>query len=176
MPAVQTKDFGRPSLPSKLVHTIEISCTSTLDSCGVLTLVWTAGCVGWLSAHALLWAFWSWKEDTDQLHSKAAIWKWRGEGERTFMIFSWMIITDVYPQLKIDQRVFISPSKRKLEINIVQSNFHIEITPRFAISQLVISSFIWHTLKRSRKLWQSGHPGSIEGNCADTAGGLEREA
>ncbi|KAG2355061.1 P-loop containing nucleoside triphosphate hydrolase protein [Suillus spraguei] len=28
-----------------------------------------------------------------------------------------------------DQRVFISPSKRKLEINIVQSNFHIEITP-----------------------------------------------
>ncbi|KAG1771162.1 P-loop containing nucleoside triphosphate hydrolase protein [Suillus placidus] len=32
-------------------------------------------------------------------------------------------------KLKIDQRVFISPSKRKLEINIVQSNFHIEITP-----------------------------------------------
>ncbi|KAG1816623.1 P-loop containing nucleoside triphosphate hydrolase protein [Suillus variegatus] len=32
-------------------------------------------------------------------------------------------------KLKIDQRVFISPSKRKLEINVVQSNFHIEITP-----------------------------------------------
>ncbi|KAG5718981.1 Replication factor C subunit 5 [Termitomyces sp. T112] len=32
-------------------------------------------------------------------------------------------------KLKIDQRVFLSPSKRKLEINIVQSNFHIEITP-----------------------------------------------
>lgn len=33
-------------------------------------------------------------------------------------------------QLKIDQRVFMTPSKRKLDVNIVQSNFHIEITPR----------------------------------------------
>jgi len=32
-------------------------------------------------------------------------------------------------KLKIDQRVFLSPSKRKLEINLVQSNYHIEITP-----------------------------------------------
>ncbi|RDB25920.1 Replication factor C subunit 5 [Hypsizygus marmoreus] len=32
-------------------------------------------------------------------------------------------------KLKIDQRVFLSPSKRKLEVNIVQSNFHLEITP-----------------------------------------------
>ncbi|KZP22807.1 P-loop containing nucleoside triphosphate hydrolase protein [Athelia psychrophila] len=32
-------------------------------------------------------------------------------------------------KLKIDQRVFLSPSKRKLEVNIVQSNYHIEITP-----------------------------------------------
>lgn len=32
-------------------------------------------------------------------------------------------------KLKIDQRVFLSPSKRKIEVNIVQSNFHIEITP-----------------------------------------------
>ncbi|KIM68981.1 hypothetical protein SCLCIDRAFT_1208393 [Scleroderma citrinum Foug A] len=32
-------------------------------------------------------------------------------------------------KLKIDQRVFISPSRRKLEINLVQSNYHIEITP-----------------------------------------------
>ena len=49
---------------------------------------------------------------------------------------------DMYPQLKIDQRVFISPSKRKLEINVVQSNYHIEITPRSAISQRVIFLFI----------------------------------
>ena len=33
-------------------------------------------------------------------------------------------------QLKIDQRVFLTPTKRKLDVNIVQSNFHIEITPR----------------------------------------------
>ncbi|KAF8338390.1 P-loop containing nucleoside triphosphate hydrolase protein [Amanita rubescens] len=32
-------------------------------------------------------------------------------------------------KLKIDQRIFLSPSKRKLEINLVQSNYHIEITP-----------------------------------------------
>ncbi|KAF9533901.1 P-loop containing nucleoside triphosphate hydrolase protein [Crepidotus variabilis] len=32
-------------------------------------------------------------------------------------------------KLKIDQRVFLTPSKRKIEINLVQSNFHIEITP-----------------------------------------------
>ncbi|TIB72211.1 DNA clamp loader, partial [Wallemia mellicola] len=32
-------------------------------------------------------------------------------------------------QLKIDQRVFLTPSNRKLDVNIVQSNYHIEITP-----------------------------------------------
>ncbi|KAG8937331.1 Replication factor C (RF-C) subunit [Tulasnella sp. 418] len=32
-------------------------------------------------------------------------------------------------KLKIDQRVFMTPSKRKLDVNVVQSNFHIEITP-----------------------------------------------
>jgi replication factor C subunit 3/5 len=31
--------------------------------------------------------------------------------------------------LKIDQRVFLTPSKRKLDVNVVQSNFHIELTP-----------------------------------------------
>ncbi|SJL09838.1 probable RFC5-DNA replication factor C, 40 KD subunit [Armillaria ostoyae] len=32
-------------------------------------------------------------------------------------------------KLKIDQRVFLTPSRRKVEVNLVQSNFHIEITP-----------------------------------------------
>ncbi|OBZ72352.1 Replication factor C subunit 5 [Grifola frondosa] len=32
-------------------------------------------------------------------------------------------------KLKIDQRVFMTPSRRKLDVNIVQSNYHIEITP-----------------------------------------------
>ncbi|KAF9563186.1 P-loop containing nucleoside triphosphate hydrolase protein [Agrocybe pediades] len=32
-------------------------------------------------------------------------------------------------KLKIDQRIFLTPSKRKIEINLVQSNYHIEITP-----------------------------------------------
>ncbi|TFY73836.1 hypothetical protein EWM64_g10176 [Hericium alpestre] len=32
-------------------------------------------------------------------------------------------------KLKIDQRVFLTPSRRKLDVNIVQSNYHIELTP-----------------------------------------------
>ncbi|KAF5341752.1 hypothetical protein D9611_001819 [Ephemerocybe angulata] len=40
-------------------------------------------------------------------------------------------------KLKIDQRIFLTPSKRKMEINIVQSNFHIEITPRRAHPSLL---------------------------------------
>lgn len=33
------------------------------------------------------------------------------------------------PQLRIDQRVFVTPSNRKLDVNVVQSNYHIELTP-----------------------------------------------
>jgi replication factor C subunit 3/5 len=32
-------------------------------------------------------------------------------------------------KLRIDQRVFVTPSSRKLEITIVQSNYHLELTP-----------------------------------------------
>ncbi|POY73986.1 hypothetical protein BMF94_2797 [Rhodotorula taiwanensis] len=32
-------------------------------------------------------------------------------------------------KLRIEQRTFLTPSKRKLDVNIVQSNYHIEITP-----------------------------------------------
>ncbi|SCV73342.1 BQ2448_7268 [Microbotryum intermedium] len=32
-------------------------------------------------------------------------------------------------KLRIEQRTFLTPSKRKIEINIVQSNYHIELTP-----------------------------------------------
>ncbi|KAL7424117.1 Replication factor C (RF-C) subunit [Cryptotrichosporon argae] len=32
-------------------------------------------------------------------------------------------------KLRIDQRVFITPSNRKLDVNVVQSNYHIELTP-----------------------------------------------
>ncbi|KZV96548.1 P-loop containing nucleoside triphosphate hydrolase protein [Exidia glandulosa HHB12029] len=32
-------------------------------------------------------------------------------------------------KIKIDQRVFVTPTKRKLDVNVVQSNFHIELTP-----------------------------------------------
>ncbi|WWC69290.1 uncharacterized protein I206_103228 [Kwoniella pini CBS 10737] len=32
-------------------------------------------------------------------------------------------------KLRIDQRVFVTPSNRKLDVNVVQSNYHIELTP-----------------------------------------------
>ncbi|GAA6001358.1 replication factor C subunit 5 [Rhodotorula paludigena] len=32
-------------------------------------------------------------------------------------------------KIRIEQRTFLTPSKRKLDVNIVQSNYHIEITP-----------------------------------------------
>ncbi|ORY43249.1 P-loop containing nucleoside triphosphate hydrolase protein [Leucosporidium creatinivorum] len=32
-------------------------------------------------------------------------------------------------KLRIEQRTFLTPSKRKIEINVVQSNYHIELTP-----------------------------------------------
>ncbi|KAM0756047.1 P-loop containing nucleoside triphosphate hydrolase protein [Meredithblackwellia eburnea MCA 4105] len=32
-------------------------------------------------------------------------------------------------KLRIEQRAFLTPSRRKLEVNIVQSNYHIELTP-----------------------------------------------
>ncbi|GAA95682.1 uncharacterized protein L969DRAFT_92808 [Mixia osmundae IAM 14324] len=32
-------------------------------------------------------------------------------------------------KLRIDQRVFVTPSRRKLDVNVVQSNYHIELTP-----------------------------------------------
>ena len=45
---------------------------------------------------------------------------------------------DAFSKLKIDQRVFLSPSKRKLEINVVQSNYHIEITPRYVVKDIIV--------------------------------------
>ncbi|WWD01204.1 hypothetical protein V866_008145 [Kwoniella sp. B9012] len=35
----------------------------------------------------------------------------------------------VVEKLRIDQRVFVTPSNRKLDVNVVQSNYHIELTP-----------------------------------------------
>lgn len=34
-------------------------------------------------------------------------------------------------KLRIDQRVFVTPSNRKLDVNVVQSNYHIELTPSY---------------------------------------------
>ena len=49
-------------------------------------------------------------------------------------------------RIKIDQRVFLTPSKRKLDVNIVQSHYHIEITPRCVLPSVrafYSSLFAW---------------------------------
>ena len=40
-----------------------------------------------------------------------------------------MLSLSIASQLKIDQRVFVTASNRKLDVNMVQSNYHMEITP-----------------------------------------------
>ncbi|KDN42602.1 P-loop containing nucleoside triphosphate hydrolase protein [Tilletiaria anomala UBC 951] len=47
-------------------------------------------------------------------------------------------------KLKIDQRVFLNPSKRKIDVNIVSSNYHIELTPSDAggYDRLVIQDIL----------------------------------
>lgn len=41
--------------------------------------------------------------------------------------------TRIDVQLRIDQRVFVTPSNRKLDVNVVQSNYHIELTPSYVL-------------------------------------------
>ncbi|MCO5555693.1 hypothetical protein L7F22_009238 [Adiantum nelumboides] len=47
-------------------------------------------------------------------------------------------------RLKIDQRIFLNPSRRKIEVNIVTSNYHIELTPSDAggYDRLVIQDIL----------------------------------
>ncbi|PWN40121.1 P-loop containing nucleoside triphosphate hydrolase protein [Ceraceosorus guamensis] len=47
-------------------------------------------------------------------------------------------------KLKIDQRVFLNPSKRKIDVNVVSSNYHIELTPSDAggYDRLVIQDIL----------------------------------
>lgn len=81
-----------------------------------------------LSTYAFLWSIWCWEEDKNHMYTTATVWRRSGEG--AWLVNVCRMIPTLTLKLKIDQRVFLSPSKRKLEVNIVQSNFHIEITPR----------------------------------------------
>lgn len=47
-------------------------------------------------------------------------------------------------KLKVDQRVFLNPSKRKIEVNLISSNYHTEITPSDAgiYDRLVIQDIL----------------------------------
>jgi replication factor C subunit 3/5 len=38
-------------------------------------------------------------------------------------------------KMKIDQRICQTPSGKKVEINIVSSNYHLELTPRYGLSK-----------------------------------------
>jgi hypothetical protein len=82
------------------------------------------------------------------------------------------------PQLRIDQRIFKTPSNRKLDVNVVQSNYHIELTPRCVQITLSRGTLRWvyiaqartaNDLQRRRELGQVRHPGHPEGDCTDAA-------
>lgn len=45
-------------------------------------------------------------------------------------------------KLRIDQRVFVTPSNRKLDVNVVQSNYHIELTPSFVSRLFELFPFV----------------------------------
>lgn len=63
------------------------------------------------------------------MHSSRTIWTWCREGAcpQCCLLHSLTLICVL--QLRIDQRVFVTPSNRKLDVNVVQSNYHIELTP-----------------------------------------------
>lgn len=63
------------------------------------------------------------------MHSSRTLWTWCREGPYLqYQLFqSLTLIRNL--QLRIDQRVFVTPSNRKLDVNVVQSNYHIELTP-----------------------------------------------
>ena len=67
--------------------------------------------------------------DKDHVHSSRTIWTWCREGAcpQCCLLHSLTLICVL--QLRIDQRVFVTPSNRKLDVNVVQSNYHIELTP-----------------------------------------------
>ena len=90
------------------------------------------GQLGRFPSSACIWAVRSGEEDQNKLRSSRVIWKERREGTPSTDVsppISDFPLVFCYMQLKIDQRVFLTPSKRKLDVNIVQSNFHIEMTP-----------------------------------------------
>lgn len=45
-------------------------------------------------------------------------------------------------KLRIDQRVFVTPSNRKLDVNVVQSNYHIELTPSSVLLEARPDDFV----------------------------------
>ncbi|OZJ05051.1 Replication factor C subunit 5 [Bifiguratus adelaidae] len=53
-----------------------------------------------------------------------------GAGKKTRIV---AVLRELYgagvEKLKIDQRIFVTPSNRKLELNVVSSNYHLELNP-----------------------------------------------
>lgn len=56
-----------------------------------------------------------------------------GAGKKTRVV---ALLRDLYgtavEKLKIDQRVFVTPTNRKLAVNIVSSSYHLELTPTYS--------------------------------------------
>jgi hypothetical protein len=71
-----------------------------------------------------------------------------GAGKKTRVV---AVLSALYgpgvEKLKIDQRVFVTPSNRKLEVNIVSSSFHLELTPTYLPYAINFVSPILFTLQ-----------------------------
>jgi hypothetical protein len=93
-------------------------------------------------------------------------------------------------QLKIDQRQYTTPSKAKVDITTVSSNYHIEINPRYAhasgdaqqynadspspdVSPPAFCSVLFQRCRHSRLL---RYPRAAERDCRNQSAGCELPA
>jgi hypothetical protein len=72
------------------VYSIAISCMLILDILGSYISMVSNIQAASANFRRMLF-FWSWKEDTGQVYSEAAVWQWRFEGEKTCMILSFTL-------------------------------------------------------------------------------------
>lgn len=67
-----------------------------------------------------------------------------GSGKKTRIV---CLLRELYgtrvEKLRIEHQTFLAPSKKKLEISTVASNYHIEVNPRFALGLKYFVKIAW---------------------------------
>jgi len=75
--------------------------------------------------------------------------------------------------------VFLTPSRKKLDVNVVQSNYHIELTPRSASPKhmgISLQHIYGGSFQRSGELRQSRDPRNPQRDRTNSTSGRECEA